>query len=60
MASPSPRTNRCGAADDPGLSWYTLTVLPRVTEMKTEPPAAASATRSSLELLAVGTAGMVH
>ena len=60
MASPSPLTSRCGAAEVPGLTVYTLTVLPRVTETKTEPFAAASATRSLFELFAVGTAGIVH
>ena len=44
----------------PGLTVYTLTVLPRVTETNTLPFAAASATRSLLELFAVGTDGIVH
>ena len=54
--------SRAGAArpTSPGLTVYTLTVLPRVTETKTEPFAAASATRSLFELFAVGTEGIVH
>ena len=44
----------------PGLTVYTLTALPRVTETKTEPFAAARATRSLFELFDVGTEGIVH
>ena len=60
MAAPSPRTTRCGAAEVVGSRLYTLTVLPRVTETNTLPPAAAMETRLSSELLAALTDGIVH
>ncbi len=60
MASLSPRTSRRGAADELGSIRYTLTVLPRTTETKTAPPAAARETRLLFELLAGCTVGVAH